>query len=135
MIRQVKQRGFALPAIIFLMVIVTLLIGYMARIQSSQAAANSLRIEGTRAYWAAKAGSQWAAYQINVSTSNTCAPAVGTLSINGFQVAMSCTVSSYTEGSNTIYLYEVTALAQNAFTVDSLDYVSRQITTVINEEN
>ena len=45
-----RRSGMALPAVIFLMVIVTLLIGYMSRIVSSQTAATNLELLGTQAY-------------------------------------------------------------------------------------
>lgn len=127
-----NKKGFALPAMIFLMVVVTLLIGYMARIQSSQAAVSGLRIQSTRVFWAAKAGTEWAAFQLINNPS--CAAATGSLTINGFQVSVSCNSNSYTEGGSTVFMFEITALAQNAVPVDSLDYVSRQVTTVLHVE-
>ena len=126
-------RGFALPAVIFLMVIVTLLITYLARIQNTQSAVGDLRLQGSRAYWAAKAGAEWAAYQININ--NSCAAATGNLTINGFQVAIGCNASSYIEAGNTVTLYDVSVLAQSGGMVSGPDFVSRQITLVLNVEN
>ena len=128
-----RAQGFALPAVIFMMVVVTLLITYMARIQNTQSATGDLRLQGTRAYWAAKAGVEWAAYQVN--RNNNCAAATGTLVLNGFQVAVACASRSYTEAGNTVSLYQVSVLAQSAGSVSDPDYVSRQITLVLNVES
>lgn len=137
MSRTVKMRGFALPAVIFLMVIVTLLIAYMARIQVAQSADVDMRLLAVKAYWAAKAGGEMAAYRINSSAvpANGCTAAAGTQTIDGFQVSVGCQSNSYAEGSGTVTVYEVTVQATSGAAVTSQEYVSRQLTLVLNVES
>lgn len=123
-------RGFALPAVIFMMVIVVLLISYMVRMLNTQSAINDMQLLGTRAFWAAKAGAEWAAFRIN--RSGSCA--ADTLSIDGFTVVVSCVSNSYAEGSGTVTVFEVNVNAQHPAGPGSADYVSRQLNLVLNAE-
>ena len=128
--------GFALPAVIFMMVIVTLLIVAMVRIQVTQSATTDLRLLGTHAYWAAKSGAEWAAYQIHRSAPGAgCTNAIGTMTIDGFQVSVSCSSNSYLEGGNSVYLYQIIVLSTSGAAVGSPDYVSRKLTMVLNVES
>lgn len=130
-----RQFGIALPAIIFMIVIVALLVGAMARILNVSSSATDIKLQSTRAFWAAKAGAEWAAYQINANPSGTCAVATGTLTVNGFQVAISCNNSDYNEASNTVRVFEVDVQAQSSGSPADLDYVSRRLRVVLNVEN
>lgn len=126
--RPTFQSGFALPAVIFLMVIVVLLITYMARMANTQASINDMQLLGVRAFWAAKAGGEWAANRIH--TSGTCAS--DTLTIEGFSVAVTCVTASYSESGSAVQVYEVTVTAQHPAGADGADYVSRQLKLVLN---
>lgn len=125
-----KSSGFALPAVIFMMVIVVLLIGYMVRMLNTQSAINDMQLLGTRAFWAAKAGAEWAAYRINQS--GACAS--DTLTVDSFTVTVSCASSSYVEAGNTVTVFEVNVDAQHPAGPGSADYVSRQLNLVLNAE-
>ena len=126
-----RDKGFALPAVIFMMVIVVLLITAMTRLISTQSAISDLQLLGVRAFWAAKAGAEWAAHRINV----THACATGNLTINGFQVTVGCASNSYIEAGNTVSVYEVNVVAQYGSDPGGVDYVSRQLNLVLNVEN
>jgi len=123
-------KGFALPAIIFMMVIVVLLITAMTRLISTQSTINDLQLLGTRAYWAAKAGGEWAAYRINLNK----ACASGNLNIDGFQVAVACSSNSYTEAGANVSVYEVNVTAQYGNDPGGINYVSRKWNLVLNVE-
>ena len=125
-----KKSGFALPAVIFMMVIVVLLIGYMVRMLNTQSAINDMQLLGTRAFWAAKAGAEWAAYRINQS--GACAS--DTLTVDSFTVTVSCASSSYVEAGNTETVFGVNVDAQHPAGPGSADYVSRQLNLVLNAE-
>ncbi|RLT97933.1 MAG: pilus assembly protein MshP [Ketobacter sp.] len=128
-----RNQGIALPAVIFMIVIVALLVGAMARILNVSSAITDIRLQSSRAFWAAKAGSEWAAYQIHAN--GNCAAATGTLSINGFSVQVGCASADYDEAGNTVRVYEVNVQAQSAGSPTDLDYVSRQLTVVLNVES
>lgn len=131
--RRRDQKGIALPAIIFMIVVVALLVGAMAQILNVSSGIVDIRTQSSRAFWAAKAGAEWAAYQIN--SSNTCAAATGTLSINGFQVTVTCNSADYNEAGSTVRVYELDIQARSAGSPVDLDYVSRQLTVVMNVES
>lgn len=131
--RRRTQSGIALPAIIFMIVIVALLVGAMARILNLSSGMTDIRLQSTRAFWAAKAGAEWAGYQIHAN--NNCAAASGSQTINGFAVTVSCTSTDYDEAGNTIRVYQVEVQAQSPGSPSDLDFVSRQITVVLNVES
>lgn len=128
-----RTQGIALPAVIFMIVIVALLVGAMARMLNVSSAITDIRMQSSRAFWAAKAGAEWAAYQINAN--GNCAAATGSLSINGFSVQVGCSSADYNEAGNTVRVYEVNVQAQSAGSPTDLDYVSRQLMVVLNVES
>lgn len=125
--------GFALPAIVFMIVVVALLVAAMSQILNVSSGITDIRTQSARAFWAAKAGAEWAAYQIN--SANSCASATGNLNINGFQVAVVCNSTDYTEAANTVRVYEVNIQAQSTGSSANVDYVSRSLTVVLNVES
>jgi MSHA biogenesis protein MshP len=124
-----RSSGMALPVVIFLMVIVTLLIGYMSRIVSSQTAATNLELLGTQAYWSAQSANEWAAHQINATSA--CPVTPSNFSINGFSILVSCTRTAYLEASSSGAIYEVSARATLGSAPGQLDYVSRTVEMVL----
>jgi len=124
--------GIALPAIIFMIVIVALLVGAMAQLLNVSSGVTDIRLQSAKAFWAAKAGVERAAYHVNATAA--CAPAAGTYTINGFQVLVNCSSVDYNEASNTVRVFQVDVSAQSAGSPTGLDYVSRQLTVVMNVE-
>lgn len=126
-----QSKGFALPAVAFLIVVIALIVAAMERINSGQQVTSTLGMQSSRAYMAAISGVEWTAYEI--STNNTC-PSTGTISgmvLNGFVVELvSCDQSSDTEGSLTIDSYEVTVLATygGRAQLGQPDFSSREVT-------
>jgi MSHA biogenesis protein MshP len=122
--KQLRSRGFAIVAAIFLLVVLSALGGFMLVISGSQQIASAQDVQGTRAYFAAKAGIQWAATQIN----STSACAAATLSLDGFSIAVTCTSHAYTEGANSRTIYWVQSTATTVGnSVGSVGYVERTL--------
>ena len=124
-----SMKGIALPAIIFLMVIVALLVASMSRILSSETATTNLGLLSSRAYWSAQSAVEWAAYNIHLN--NSCPTVPSGLSINGFSIILACTNVSYTEGGVTGVIYTVNARAVYGSNPGDLDYVSRSVEVVL----
>jgi len=136
-----NQRGFSLIGAIFVMVILAALGGYMMRISSSQHIAAANAVEGSRAYYAAKSGLEWAVARLDLSNPATdsllaCANDVNAQTIaytsgalDGFSVDILCGSSNHTEQPNTYAVFVVesrsykTSLGAGA--LGSLGYVSR----------
>ncbi|MFC3152355.1 hypothetical protein ACFOEK_15075 [Litoribrevibacter euphylliae] len=134
------NRGFALPAVAFLIVIVALIIAALERINSNQTATSSMGLQSSRAYYATYSGVEWAAYQV---INNNACPATGSIGsgIQGFTISLeSCTQSPYKEGSSTdnVFIYEIRVLAtyggQGQLGV-SPDFASRELTVSMMIEN
>jgi MSHA biogenesis protein MshP len=136
---RLNQRGFLLPAAIFLLVILAGLGAYAVNISTIQQNSAIQDVQGTRAYHAAKTGTEWAAYQIMQNTPDntvlpTC-PATTTLSIDAFNVAVSCTpYGSYNEQGtdHTINVYEIISTASYGVP-STAGYIERQIQVTISK--
>jgi len=74
------QSGFSLIAAIFLLVVLALMGTLIVSITSMQSASGQLDLSGVRAYQAARAGTEWAAYQVldpdNALNPASCSPVV-----------------------------------------------------------
>lgn len=128
---QRTQRGFAAVAAIFLVVLLAALGGFMVSISNTAQVDSVKDIQGTKAYWAARAGLEWGlgaasavALPANV-TATTCTSATP-LSIEGFSVRVNCTVDVFTEGDPR-YLIKITAVASAGGSPGSLGYVERSV--------
>ena len=68
------ESGFVLPTAIFLLVILAALGGYMVSLSRTSHLSSALDIQGARAYQAARAGIEWAAWQAVMSAGRSRAP-------------------------------------------------------------
>jgi len=123
-------RGMALPLAIFVLVVLSAMVGYLMRIFLLANASSIQEILATRAYFSARAAIEGAAYQVLLPGSSTiqaCPPAQ-TLNIDGFSVALNCQQYDYTDTSGTenVTVYQLVATASQG-TAGTQDYVERQI--------
>jgi len=135
------HRGFSLVSAIFLLVVLSALGTMMVTFFVAQQQSSALDVMGSRAYQAARAGVEWAAYNVAqpaapwagcatyaastpLFVAGTATALAGTLS--PFTVALTCTASSYNEGS-TINVYDITAIATSDGAPGNPDYVERVI--------
>lgn len=128
-------RGFALPTAIFLLVVLAALGGYMVSLSRSSQISAALDIQGARASQAARAGIEWAAWQVidpqALQPAPTPCPASPTnlvldATLAGFAVSVECTRSLEDDGAATVAVYEITATASMG-AVGAQDRVERQI--------
>src|SRR5690606_4333928 len=115
---------FALPAALFVVVIVALMAVAMMRLITGQSVEQSRSLLATQAYWAAQGGLEWAAYQVDNLAPGTCFGPTA-LNVSGFNVAVSCAVTGYAEGSvsDNRFRYQVVAEASSSgLLVDDPDY-------------
>ena len=143
-IRQ-AQRGFAAIAAIFLVVILAALGAFMLTFSNTQQLTSAQDIQGTRAYWAARAGLEWGIGRVVASPSTPLAcpilpvpttpsslPLTSTTLLvttfnGGFRVTVTCSRADYTEGSATRSIYQFTAVASNGAAVGSIVYIERSL--------
>lgn len=144
-------RGFALPAAIFLLVILSALGAFIVNISTGQHASQALDIQGERAYQAAHAGREWARYQINATSGCPANTAwngsgyslgfAGTETLGNFSATIECRSLESTDVAGvptSLFEIRVTAcnLAQIAEpkcpgTATSSGYVERQLQALI----
>jgi MSHA biogenesis protein MshP len=132
------QQGFLLPAAIFLLVILSGLGAYALNITSLQQVSSTQDVQGVRAYQAARAGVEWAAYQAlapGTTDLGNCPASPSSLGIDGFTVTVSCTRNAdyFEQGTDhTIAMYQVIATASFG-TVGSTNYIERQISVTLSK--
>jgi MSHA biogenesis protein MshP len=149
------QCGFSLASAIFLIVVLALLGAFIVTVTGLQQSSAQLDVQGVRAYQAARAGVEWAAYQVlqpdKTPAPASCAaevpascPAATTQltslgeSLSPFTVTVQCTAINTTEGGRKVSVYQITATACNQpaggsclGTSPATGYVERQITATV----
>jgi len=126
-----RQRGFTLLAGLFILIVLASLGAFMVRISSMQHMASAQDIQGSRAYQAARAGIEWGMYRALQNASCVASTSLSGLGgLTDFGVAVACSPSSYTEGGNTVNVYDITATATSG-SLGSLGYIERQLRVTV----
>jgi MSHA biogenesis protein MshP len=139
-------RGFALIAAIFLLVIVAGMAAYAVNMSANSAAGSALSVQSARAYQSARAGIEWAAYQVK-DPNGTLAPGATNLPdcftstplslpavMGGFTVTVTCTrypaigasPNYHEEGSQRLAFYVIDSIATSGV-AGRTDYAERKI--------
>jgi MSHA biogenesis protein MshP len=126
-----RQRGVALVAAIFLLVVLAGIAGYAVRIGVMQQQTVTAGLRAAQAFHAARSGLAWAAHQALAGAWCTTPTATATLNLseagtNGFDVAVDCTHTTHGEGGATLDVYVIDVLAE-AGAYGGPDYVSRRL--------
>jgi MSHA biogenesis protein MshP len=111
--RELHTQGFALPAAIFLLVVLGGLAGWMMQLTVATQAQDALAMEGERAYRAAEAGLEAGIYAARVSGSCSAQSLTFSGQLSRFTATVGCTSSTADEGGKTITFYEITSTACN----------------------
>jgi len=128
-----NQRGFALVAAVFLLVVLAGLGVYAVRIATMQQQTVSAGLRAAQAFQAARTGVSWGAYRslaASACVSGTLNLAEGATA--GFRVTVQCAQSTHTEGAATVRVYVFDVRAE-AGTYGGPDYVSRRVQTKITD--
>jgi MSHA biogenesis protein MshP len=130
------QQGFSLVSAIFLLVVIAALGTFAVTLSTTQHQSEAMDVMGARAYQAARAGIEWAAFQVvnsplNAPSAATCATNFAQNSLGGalapFAVAVTCTAASHIEDTSTVWIYDVNAVAKTAGSPGDPGYVERVI--------
>jgi MSHA biogenesis protein MshP len=129
-----RQTGFAAVAAIFLVVILAALGGFMVSFSNTQQLTSAQDVQGSRAYWAARAGLEWgvgkasAVADPSTLVASTCSTGGSPMSIDGFSVAVTCSVATYSEASTNKYILQLQSQATTTGAVaGSIGYIERSI--------
>jgi MSHA biogenesis protein MshP len=139
-----RERGFSIVTAIFLLVVLSFLGVAMVTFSTTQHQSSAMDVMGSRAYQAARAGMEWAAYGVTntasgvewtgctAATPATTIPA-GTLpgTLSPFTVEVRCSRLAASEvgatPSDQIWLYDIAASAATGGTSADQGYVERVI--------
>ena len=133
------QSGFAAVAAIFLVVVLAALGAFMLSLSNSQQVASAQDTLGTRAYWAARAGMEWAVVAgpgvcpAANTTLTALAAGVGPVEIDGFTITFRCSRNDYTEAGVTRKLYRFESTASMGTGVGSIGYVERSLSAGVEQ--
>jgi len=124
-----------LPVAIFLLVTLAALVGYSMRLSLLAQMGTIQDVQGANAYLAARAGVEWAAFQVLSPGSTSmqgCIASPTTLTINNFTVLLTCSQSVPKDKGNTqdIGIYSITSTASIG-AVATQDRIERQITVTL----
>lgn len=123
-----SQRGFVLVAAIFLLVVLAGLGAFMVSFSNTQHLTSAQDVQGSRAYWAARAGVEWAVSSINTTSGCVGPPA----SIDGFTLSISCPSQTYVEsGTPNKTIFSITSVASAGGGVGSLGYIERSLSATV----
>jgi len=146
-----SARGFALMTAIFLLVVLGAFAAFAVSFSTNTAATHALSVQGVRAYEAARAGLEWATYQLK-DPNGTLAPGATNLpacftspttlslpaAMGSFSVQVTCTrypatsaTPSYHEEGNKRSAFYVVLSTATLGTAGSVDYVERRLETRI----
>ena len=132
------QQGFAAVAAIFLVVILAALGAFMLTFSNTQQITSAQDLQGSRAYWAARAGLEFGVGTLK--TSPVCPATNPTqFTLDGFMVCVSCAVATYTEGDHSPQIFQLTSLARapvlancsDAGTVGRVGYTERSLSAMV----
>lgn len=130
-----SQQGFAAIAAIFLVVVLAALGAFMLTFSNTQQLTAAQDMQGTRAYWAARAGLEWGVAGVFAQPSATanCVAASQTLPggavtfDGGFTVVVSCTRQVFVEAGVDKKIFQFTSVASSAGGAGSLGFVERSM--------
>ncbi|OGV77778.1 MAG: hypothetical protein A3I83_04805 [Methylotenera sp. RIFCSPLOWO2_02_FULL_45_14] len=122
------QSGFAIIAAIFLLVVLAALGAFMVTFSNTQHLTSAQDVQGSRAYWAARAGLEWGIAGIPT----TCPALPTTLNVDSFSVVVTCTLQTYpdSEAGVTINIFRITSVASTG-TIGSLGFIERSLSATM----
>ncbi len=125
-----SQLGFAAIVAIFLLVVLAALGAFMVTISGSQQLSAAQDVQGSRAYWAARAGLEWSLGSL-AATPAACPTPPAPFTVDGFTLAVSCSASSFDEGGATRLIYSLRSVATAGGSPGGVGYVERSLSASV----
>ena len=129
--RQAPQAGFAAIAAIVIVVLLAALGGFMLTFSNTQQITAAQDIQGSRAYWAARADLEWAVVAIPAAPALCVTPvAAPPTPIDGFTIVVNCNKQTYTDDGVTRTIVNMQSTASTG-TVGTLGYIERSVSASV----
>ncbi|MDZ4201708.1 MAG: hypothetical protein U1C96_06130 [Gallionella sp.] len=122
---------------IFLLVVIAALGAFALTLSNTQTQSQTLDVRGARAYQAALAGIEWAAFHVSQEAASSPAAWAGCLPgqavttggmLADFAVTVNCSAVSAVEAGSTLWIYDVSAVAVTGGNPGDLNYVEQVAT-------
>lgn len=135
-----SEQGFSLVTAIFLLVVLSALLGYMINLSTVQHSTVAMSVRGARAMQAARSALDYAIFRVlPASGCSQVAANVGFTAaepaLQAYSVQLSCSESAHIEGTTTVTVYQLTAIASTGnYSLGSRanpDYVSRSLRATV----
>lgn len=105
------QQGFAAVAAVFLVVALAALGAFMVSFSNTQQLTSAQDVQGSRAYWAARAGLGWGLASLTANSAACPVPPTPFV-VEGFTVLVNCTRTEYSDaGVNNVVIYRLVSRA------------------------
>lgn len=105
------QQGFAAVAAVFLVVALAALGAFMVSFSNTQQLTSAQDVQGSRAYWAARAGLGWGLASLTANKA-TCPTPPAPFVVEGFTLVVTCTRTEYSDaGVNNVVIYRLVSRA------------------------
>ena len=105
------QQGFAAVAAVFLVVGLAALGAFMLSFSNAQQITSAQDVQGSRAYWAARAGLGWGLASLTASSA-ACPVPPAPFVVEGYTLVVTCTRSTYSDaGINNVVIYRLVSRA------------------------
>lgn len=131
------QRGFSLVSAMFVIIVVAVLGAYLLSFGNIQQATTTQALQGTRAWFAARSGLEWAIERAINAHDTVCGnPAVvtGPFNVEGFSVTVSCddlSATGFREGGTTYGMNQITVTAVRGSDPAFWDYARRTLRATV----
>lgn len=126
--RSRASSGFALISALFLMVVLAALGGFLINAVAVQHATPALKVQSSRALYAARSGLSWAVSRVR--TTGACPTAttftLSEASLSGFVLSVNCAQSAHPLGAATVPYFQLSVVAQRG-AFGGTDFVSRRL--------
>lgn len=132
------QTGFSLISAIFLLVVIAALGTFAVTLSTTQHQSQTMDVMGARAYQAALAGVEWAAFNVSLQAASSANAWPGCIAGAAVTVAgnlapfspvtVNCSATSAVEGASTVWVYAVSSVAHTAGAAGDANYVEQVAT-------
>jgi MSHA biogenesis protein MshP len=139
--QRTAQQGFAAIAAVFLVVILAAFGAFMVSFSNTQQLTSAQDVQGSRAYWAARAGLEWAIASVlatapvapATSPAATCPVSTPPASLDGFALTITCSSQAYVEGGMNLTVFALQSTATAGGAAGSTGYVERSVSASLEQ--
>ncbi len=117
-------------AAIFLVVVLAALGAFMVTFSNTQQLTSAQDVQGSRAYWAARAGVEWAVSSI-AAVPTVCPASPAVFNVDGFALSVTCSSQGYNESSINKMVFVITSIASSGGGVGSLGRIERSLSATV----